>query len=226
MPIGTVLGQYIEEIYTRDYTRSSIWIWKGTKTGIQEVEQVSSDDSQAKNADNSDVIKWYWQKEENKWIGWGMEWKGWGKSTNFLELVGQDESKKDLTDKLNVTAFEQKISNFELQFKVKGSISEDKHKPLVLVKFDSRGFLNGDEEELDVGTTEIAFLSYIKDDTGQMVELSSSQFYTVRIPLNDFHIVKKGVNPGKIKHIVFRTPDVEETEGTLYIYDIKIVRIK
>jgi hypothetical protein len=226
MSTNTVFGQYIEEIYTKDYTESFIWIWVGTKTGIQEVEQLFPYDNQAKNADNADVIKWHWEKKENKWIGWGMEWKGWDKSTNFFELVGQDKSKRDLALQLNAEEFSRHMSEFELQFKVKGFISEDRHKPLVLVKFDSRGFFNSKDEKPDVPTEEIAFLSYIKDEKGQMVELSPSQFYTVRIPLNEFHMLKKRVKPSKMKHIVFRSPDVEKTEGTLYLYDIKIIKVK
>ncbi|CAN2041115.1 hypothetical protein GMMP15_20016 [Candidatus Magnetomoraceae bacterium gMMP-15] len=202
-----------QTIYTKDCTDSFSFKWISTDTGKQEVEQLFPDEAKAKNPEGSDVIKWTWNKEESGWAGWGMQWLGWDKPINLFKIIGLDiKDDKKISSKIART-FSKEAAKFALQFKVKGFISSDKHKELLWVRFDGKG---------DVPSKEIPFLSYIIGNK----PLSKTEFRKVSIPLNRFRIVRSRIDASEIKQIVFGTPTISNTNGTLYIYDIRITKIK
>jgi len=198
------------------HTSSFNYKWVSTETGKQDVELLFPSDRGAHNPDRSDVIEWSWNKTKSKWAGWGMQWKGWNKPINFSSIVKHRFVGEELTSKI-AKEFSRCASNFELQFKVKGYISNSFHKDLLWVKFDGIG---------DVPSKEIKFLYYIKDKNGETVELSSETFHEVKIPLNEFKIIRSRINPTRIKQITFGTPTVQKTDGKIYLYDIKISKIR
>jgi hypothetical protein len=208
LPVSDVWGRE-EKIYTKGYTQSFSYKWIDTRTGEQRVEELFPNDQGAANPDGSDVIKWTWHKEKADWAGWGILWRGWDQPIDFFRLVGQ--TRTGISSAV-AEEFSKRARNFTVQFKIKGSVTPQ-HEKLLKVKFDGQN---------DQPSEWVEFLSYLYDGANR-VSLSPKTFYTVKIPLNLFYIVRNRIDASKIKDLVFSTPTAQNTDGELYLYDIKIV---
>jgi hypothetical protein len=205
-----------EAIFTKDNPRSLTFKWVEDGTGTQTVSQLWPNEDAAKNDHGADVIAWAWDKgpdQEQQWSGWGVQWKGWNKPISFYDLVGQPDHLRDPGGSLQAAQEFKRLANaYELSFYVKCSVP-DQQQQSVVVKFDGRG---------DIPSVSIPFLEYIVDDSGQPAQLSASQFRKVRIPLNDFDIVRSRIDGNAIKHIVFGAPSMAGAKGELYLYGLRV----
>lgn len=203
-----------ENIFTARNSNSYSYKWLDPSSNetLLGIKRLFPNSPEAANPDNSIVIKWTWNKSEPTWAGWGMQWRGWNNYIDFFSVVSQPTSLRDCNDYRAVEEFSGRTAQCKLQFKIKGRVTNNQL-ALVTVRFDGSD---------DSPSSRVPFLNYIYDRNVKS-NLAQDSFRLVSIPFNEFKMMEEGVCPTAIKQIVFETPTVINTNGVLYIYDIKII---